>query len=257
MSKKEEEKLNERLAELEEKVDEGPRQETTDQELSEEPEQDAGSAEEQALQAARDYYAAAAAGDYGFTYDALASSAQSQFSEEDWVEANTELGSDAASYDVYSADMVNDATAEVGLTVNLPDGSSDVRNTLFVYQDGEWKHELTQTEYDLFAGATDTASASSSASASAGANGDTKHVEVVITSNKPADVSISDDSLNWFVTEEIVGTETYERDIATSSGLSVSATTDAYQAQTTIEVYENGELVAQDSDPNGFAMVNY
>ena len=251
MSKKEEEKLNERLAELEEKVDEQPRQETTDQGESEEAEQGSGGAEEQALQAARDYYAAAAAGDYGFTYDALAASAKSQFSEEDWVEANTELGSDAASYDVYSADMVDDATAEVGLTVNLPDGSSDVRNTLFVYQDGEWKHELTQTEYDLFAGAT------ASASPGASADGDTKHVEVVITSNKPADVSISDDSLNWYITEEIVGTETYERDIATSSGLSVSATTDAYQAQTTIEVYENGELVAQDSDPNGFAVVNY
>ena len=42
-----------------------------------------------------------------------------------------------------------------------------------------------------------------------------------------------------------------------NSGLSVSATTNAYHAQTTIEVYENGELVAQDSDPNGLAMVNY
>lgn len=215
------------------------------------------------MEAVRDYYAAAAAGNYSYTYDALASSAQSQFSEEDWVEANTELGSDAASYDVYSAEMVDDSTAEVELTVNLPDGSSDVRNTLFVSEDGGWKHELTQTEYDLFAGATDTATAtatasdSASASASATANGDTKHVKIVITSNKPADVSISDDSMNWFITEEIVVTETYERDIATNSGLSVSATTDAYHAQTTIEVYENGELVAQDTDPNGFAMVNY
>jgi hypothetical protein len=81
--------------------------------------------------------------------------------------------------------------------------------------------------------------------------------EVVITSTKPADVSISDDSLNWFINEEIVGTATYERDIAANSGLSVSATTQAYRAQTTIKVYENGELVSQDTDPNGFAMVNY
>jgi hypothetical protein len=82
-------------------------------------------------------------------------------------------------------------------------------------------------------------------------------VKVVISSDKPADVSINDDSLNWFVNEEIVGTKTYERDIRENSGLSVSATTQAYRAQSTIEVYEDGALVTQDSDPNGFAMVNY
>lgn len=45
--------------------------------------------------------------------------------------------------------------------------------------------------------------------------------------------------------------------LSANSGLSVSATTEAYQAQTTIEVYENGELVSQDTSSNGFAMVNY
>ena len=126
-------------------------------------------------------------------------------------------------------------------------------------ENGSWKHELTPEEYELFAGANATAStsASASSSASAPANGNTKHIEIVITSDKPADVSISDDSLNWFINEEIVGTETYERYIAANSGLSVSATTEAYQAQTTIEVYENGELVSQDTSSNGFAMVNY
>ena len=104
---------------------------------------------------------------------------------------------------------------------------------------------------------TASAGASNSGSAGSSATGNTKHVKIVITSSKPADVSINDDSLNWFITEEIVGTETYEKDIAANSGLSVSATTNAYHAQTTIEVYENGELAAQDSDPNGFAMVNY
>jgi hypothetical protein len=37
----------------------------------------------------------------------------------------------------------------------------------------------------------------------------------------------------------------------------VSATTQAYRAQTPIEVYEDGNLVSQNTDPNGFAMVNY
>jgi hypothetical protein len=37
----------------------------------------------------------------------------------------------------------------------------------------------------------------------------------------------------------------------------MSRTTQAYGAQTTRRVYENGELVSQDPDPYGFAMVNY
>ena len=63
-------------------------------------------------------------------------------------------------------------------------------------------------------------------------------------------------SFNCFINEEITGTETYERNIRESSGISVSATTQAYRAQTSIEVYEAGTLVSQDTDPNGFAMVN-
>jgi len=175
------------------------------------------------------------------------------------VTYNTTVGSDAGTYNINSVEMVDDSTAEVQLTITAADGSSSERTTRFVLENGSWKHELIPEEYDLFAGAIDTATASASASssASASATGDTKHVEVVITSNKPADVSISDDSLNWFINEEIVGTKTYERDIAANSGLSVSATTQAYRAQTTIKVYENGELVSQDTDPNGFAMVNY
>ncbi|MDQ4129152.1 MAG: hypothetical protein M3151_14590 [Actinomycetota bacterium] len=258
MSEKEEKELNERLAELEEKVNDQPQQESANQEVSEEPEQDAESAEQEALEAAQDYYAAAAGGNYSYTYSNLSAVSQSQFTEDEWVSDNTALGSDAGTYSVNSVEMVDDSTAEVQLTITSADGSSSERTTWFVLENGSWKHELTPAEYELFAGATSTTSASAtSASAPASANGNTKHVEIVITSNKPADVSISDDSFNWFINEEIVGTETYERDIATNSGLSVGATTEAYQAQTTIEVYENGELVAQDTDPNGFALVNY
>ena len=211
------------------------------------------------MEAAQDYYAAAAAGNYNYTYDALSSASQGQFTEDEWVAANTALGSDAGVYHIDATNVVDDSTVVVYLTITFADGSTSERTTEFVLENGSWKHELTQEEYQLFAGAIDTASATASASssASASATGDTKHVKIVISSSKPADVSINDDSLNWFITEEIVGTETYERDIAANSGLSVSATTDAYHAQTTIEVYENGELVAQDSDPNGFAMVNY
>ena len=63
-------------------------------------------------------------------------------------------------------------------------------------------------------------------------------------------------SFNCFINEEITGTETYERNIRESSGISVSAATQAYRAQTSIEVYEYGTLVFQGTDPNGFAVVN-
>jgi hypothetical protein len=112
MSKKEEEKLNERLADLEKKVDEKPQQETPNQGAGESG-QDAESPEDQALEAAQEYYAAAAAGNYGYTYDALTSAAQGQFTEEDWVAANTALGSDAGIYRINSTDAVDDSTVDV------------------------------------------------------------------------------------------------------------------------------------------------
>jgi hypothetical protein len=172
------------------------------------------------------------------------------------VAANTALGSDAASYTIDSVNMVDASTAEIYLTIDLPDGPSSERFTRFLLENGGWKHDLTQEEYDLFAGAADdTPSASPSPSPSANAN--TKHIEIVITTNKPADVSIYDDSFNWEVNEKIVETATYERDIRENSGLSVSAITDAWHAQTTIRVYEDGSLVAQDADSNGNAIVTW
>jgi hypothetical protein len=252
MSKEEEEELNERIDALEEESNEEPADQPTQE------------AEDAARAAAEDYYAAAAGGNYSYTYSNLSAVSQGQFTEDEWVTDNTTLGSDAGTYSVDSVEMVDDSVAEVYLTITSADGTSSERFTRFVLENGSWKHELTPEEYELFAGATaDSASASASAGASASAESeanagaDTKHVKVVISSDKPADVSINDDSLNWFINEEIVGTKTYERDIRENSGLSVSATTQAYRAQTSSEAYEDGALVTQDTDPNGFAMVNY
>ena len=248
MSEEEEEKLNQRLAALEDEANDQPAEQTT---------QETKSAEDSARAAAQAYYAAAASGSYSYTYNELSSYSRSQFTEDEWVAANTALGSDAARYSVDSVSMVDDTVADVSLTITLPDGSSSGRTTRFVLENGGWKHDLTQAEYDLFAGATATATASATASAPESANANTKHVEIVISSNKPADVSIYDDSFNWAVNEEIIGSKTYERDIPQNSGLSVSAITDAYNARTTIQVYEDGSLVAQDSDAHGYALVTY
>jgi sugar-specific transcriptional regulator TrmB len=269
MSKEEEEKLNERLAELEEKLDEEsqqePQQETATQEGGSEIEQAAESAEDQALRAAQEYYAAAAAGNYNYTYDALTSAARGQFSEEEWVSANTALGSDAGTYSIDSVDMVDDSTADVYLTITAADGSSSERFTQFVLEGADWKHELTQDEYALFAGATDTASATASASSSASASSadetDTaaglKHVKVVVSSDVPVDVSIMDDNFEWSLSEEITGTKTYENDIASDSGLLVDAMNSEMSGNVTIEVYENGQLKTQDTDSSGYAQVMY
>lgn len=253
MSKKQERKLNQRLADLEGKVKDKPAGKTngpSKQPPEQQPAPAAKSTADYALSAARDYYAAASAGEYSYTYGKLGSYAQGQFTEDEWIADNTALGSDAASYSVGSVNMVDDSTADVNLTITSPDGSSSDRSTRFVFENGGWKHDLTQAEYDLFANAT-------GAPATSPANADAKSVKVVISSDKPADISISDDSLDWFVNEEITGSKTYERDITRNSGMSVSAITDAYNAEVAIKVYENGSLVAQDSDSHGSATVTY
>src|SRR5215203_4759541 len=273
MSKKEEKDLQKRLADLEDKIDDKTKQKSENEEASE-PEQDVQSTEEQASEsasassnsteegqvrmAAESYYAMVQEGDWDYTYNHLDEATRSTYTYEQWVAANDALASPDITYTV--GDITEESPGIFGVDVTLSTG--DVRHTYFVYENNQWLHNFSDEEYALLAsviGSSASASTASgaSSSASASATGDTKHVKVVITSNKPADVSINDDSLNWFITEEITGTETYEKNIAANSGLSVSATTNAYHAQATIEVYENGELVAQDSDPNGFAMVNY
>jgi Skp family chaperone for outer membrane proteins len=258
MTKKEEKDLQKRLADLEDKIDDKTKQKTEEQ-ASESASAPSNSTEEgQVRMAAGSYYAMVQEGDWDYTYNHLDETTRSTYTYEQWVAANDALASPDITYTV--GDIAEDSPGVFGVDVTLSTG--DVRHTYFVNENNQWLHSFSDDEYALFAsvvGSSASASAASgaSSSASASATDDTKHIKIVITSNKPADVSINDDSMNWFITEEISGTETYEKDIAADSGLSVSATTNAYHAQTTIEVYENGELVAQDSDPNGFAMVNY
>jgi hypothetical protein len=131
---------------------------------SQQPTQGAESTKDSALAAAQDYYAAAATGNYEYTYNALSLYAQSQFTENEWVADNVALASDAAKYSIDSVRMVDAKTAEVHLTVISAEGSSSERTTQFVLENGSWKHELTQAEYDLFADATATATATATAS---------------------------------------------------------------------------------------------
>lgn len=186
MSKEEEDKLNERIAALEDEANGEPAEQSTQEAENAEPTQEAESAEDAARAAAQDYYAAAAGGNYSYTYSNLTSVSQGQFTEDEWVTDNTALGSDAGTYSVNSVEMVDDSTAEVQLTITSADGSSSERFTRFVLENGSWKHELTPDEYELFAGATvDSASASATASASSDASADEPEPESAAVQGPP------------------------------------------------------------------------
>jgi hypothetical protein len=174
-------------------------------------------------------------------------------------------------------------TADVSVGLGYEDGTSSTRLTYFVYENGSWKHRFSAEENNLYMadasyddfvaaqGGDSSASASASASAAAskktssvassansGANAnDQKHVKVVISSDVPVDVTISDDKARWLLQEEISGTKTYEHDIASNSGLTVSASNSKLRGNVSIEVYENGTLKTQDTDSTGGALVMY
>ena len=76
MSKEEEDKLNERIAALEEEANDGSAEQPTQEAENVEPTQEA---EDAARAAAQDYYAAAAGGNYSYTYSNLSSVSQLAF----------------------------------------------------------------------------------------------------------------------------------------------------------------------------------
>jgi hypothetical protein len=253
MSKKEEKKLNERLDELEKEVEQQNKQDSGGKAPNSQPEQ----VEDQVGAAAEAYYQAAAARDWGYTYDHLDSQTQSAFTEEEWFAKNDWLADNgSATYTIQSVEM-DDSIANVAVLLTFGDGSTNLRNTFFVYEDGSWKHRFGSEEYELFATAATASASTGSASSSASPAAGTKHIEVVISSNVPVDVYISDDNFDWLQQEEITGTKTYEHDIAEDSGLTVSATNPNLRGDVSIEVYENGTLKSQDTDSTGLAQIIY
>ena len=85
----------------------------------------------------------------------------------------------------------------------------------------------------------------------------TKQVTVEVSSDVPVDVSIADDNFDANIAEEIVGSETYEFEIAADSGLIVDAYSETMSGNVSIAVYENGELIAEDNSSEGYAQVMY
>jgi hypothetical protein len=179
MNKKQEKNLNKRLDKLENKVESqhekgsqdtaGQITESAQAELSQAPQ-----AEEQARAAAEAYYQAVEARNWGYTYDHLDSETQSAYTEQEWFAKNDYLAdTGAVTYTIDSVVMDSaypKTVADVTVVLTATDGSTSVRNTYFVYEDGSWLHRFSPEEYDLLASApTATASATSSASASSSA----------------------------------------------------------------------------------------
>jgi hypothetical protein len=162
LSENEEEKLNERLDELEKKVDsqdeEGSQGTASQPTESGQPEQSqAPQAEGQARAAAEAYYEAVAARNWGYTYDHLDSETRSAYTEHEWFAKNEYLAdTGAVSYTIQSVVMDSSAPetfAYVTVVLTATDGSNNVRNTYFVYEDGSWLHRFSPEEYDLLASA--------------------------------------------------------------------------------------------------------
>jgi chemotaxis protein histidine kinase CheA len=139
------------------------------------PQQAEEQAAEQARAAAEAYYEAVAVRNWGYTYDHLDSETQSTYTEQEWFSKNDYLAdTGAVTYTIHSVVMDSSAPetfAYVSVVLTATDGSTNVRDTYFVYEDGSWLHRFSPEEYDLLASApTGSSSATPSASASASAN---------------------------------------------------------------------------------------
>ncbi|MDP9479664.1 MAG: hypothetical protein M3R38_29040, partial [Actinomycetota bacterium] len=119
-----------------------------------EPENPASEDLEAAEEAAGDYYRAAGVQDWAYTYENLDSETGSLFSEDEWYQKNGWLASNGpVIYDILSVEPRDDpgeTVAEVAVRITGEDGSSSIRTTYFVYEDGAWKHRFGEEEYDLF-----------------------------------------------------------------------------------------------------------
>lgn len=107
-----------------------------------------------AEEAAGDYYRAAGLEDWAYTYEHLDSETQGMFTEEEWAQKNQYYwDQNETIYDILSVEQLPDPEeiiTEVEVRITGEDGSSFVRTTYWVLEDGEWLHRFSQEEIDSF-----------------------------------------------------------------------------------------------------------
>lgn len=113
------------------------------------PEEDAGLLRDEV----RSYYNAVDREEWGYTYEHLDSETQALFTEEEWFRRNQffadnypgELRSLRAYVEINPSEP-----ADVTVYRTWKSGSTNVRDTEFVYEDGSWKHRFVDEERELF-----------------------------------------------------------------------------------------------------------
>lgn len=157
----------------------------------------------------------------------------------------------------FSSVQVEDDTAVVMTDLFVSSGAGGdqqyQRAQQMVLEDGAWRVVMREEQVSTFTGG----GADQTPSVQQPDDANVKQVTVEISSDVPVDVSISDDNFDVGIVEEITGTRTYEFEIADDSGLSVLAMSESMSGNISIAVYEDGQMVSQDTSSRGFAQVMY
>jgi FtsZ-interacting cell division protein ZipA len=105
-------------------------------------------------QAVQNYYEAVDREDWDYTYNNLDSQTKQRFTKEEWNQKNQWFADNSpqklASIDTDAKISSSGTLADVTVNRTFEDGSSSVRDTSFVYEDGSWKHRFSPEELDLF-----------------------------------------------------------------------------------------------------------
>lgn len=113
-----------------------------------------GGGEASVEQEVGDYYRAAGAEEWAYTYDYLASETRSMFTEDEWFQKNQWLWDrDPVIYHILSIapyESSGESFAEVELRITAEDGSASTQTAYFVFEDGAWRRLFTDAETDLF-----------------------------------------------------------------------------------------------------------
>ena len=110
--------------------------------------------EAEVAEAATDYYQAVDREDWAYTYANLDASTRVLYAEDEWYLKN-QFFADTEGLELATIDVGVEGSAsdpEVGVTVyrTFQDGTSIERYTLFVQEDGIWKHRFTAEENAIF-----------------------------------------------------------------------------------------------------------
>ncbi len=105
-------------------------------------------------EAAEDYYQAVDREDWAYTYANLDAATRALYAEDEWFLKN-QFFADTEGLELSTVDVVVEGSTsdpEVGVTVyrTFKDGTSIDRYTLFVQEDGAWKHRFTEEENAIF-----------------------------------------------------------------------------------------------------------